>query len=159
MAPGRSLPGRSLPGGSAARCSFDRLRSPAAGIRCTDLSRGSRPPHSRAAALKTTRPQRRTAGAAPPPPPRTRPRPGCGRTPRPAPADRRAQRWAPAFEKEWAAALEETRRTLSLNTLYEVVHARQTRLAPAPAVNAFMASRRDRAGFMDTAELRGRRRR
>nr|WP_248843588.1 DUF6247 family protein [Streptomyces virginiae] len=36
------------------------------------------------------------------------------------------------FEKEWAAALEETRRTLSLNTLYEVVHARQTRLAPAP---------------------------
>ncbi|WP_234437825.1 hypothetical protein [Streptomyces sp. WM6368] len=43
--------------------------------------------------------------------------------------------------------MEETRRTLSLNTLYGVVHARQTRLAPAPpAVNAFMASRRDQAG-------------
>ncbi|MEU2450749.1 hypothetical protein ABZ605_11885 [Streptomyces sp. NPDC012765] len=55
--------------------------------------------------------------------------------------------------------MEETRRTFSLDTLYEVVHARQTRLAPAPAVNAFMASHRDQAGFTDTAELRSRRRR
>ncbi|MFE9482874.1 DUF6247 family protein [Streptomyces spororaveus] len=73
--------------------------------------------------------------------------------------DRRAERWVPAFEREWAAALEESRRTFSLNTLYEVVHAWQARLASAPAVDAFVASGRDEAGFMDMAELRGRRRR
>ncbi|MFK0047585.1 DUF6247 family protein [Streptomyces sp. NPDC090741] len=74
-------------------------------------------------------------------------------------ADRRAARWVPAFEAEWAAALEESRRTFSLTTLYEVVHAWQARLASAPSVDAFVASGRDEAGFMDMAELRGRRRR
>ncbi|MFJ2751169.1 DUF6247 family protein [Streptomyces sp. NPDC087297] len=74
-------------------------------------------------------------------------------------ADRRAERWAPAFEREWAAALEESRRTFSLNTLYEVVHVWQARLVSAPAVDAFTASGHDEAGFVDMAELRGRRRR
>ncbi len=36
-------------------------------------------------------------------------------------ADRPADRWVPAFEQEWAAALEESRRTFSLAALYEVV--------------------------------------
>ncbi|GGV17761.1 hypothetical protein GCM10010275_69240 [Streptomyces litmocidini] len=74
-------------------------------------------------------------------------------------ADRRAKRWVPAFEREWAAALEESRRTFSLNTLYEVVHVWQARLASAPAVDAFVASGHDETGFIDMAELRGRRRR
>ncbi|MFB6582745.1 DUF6247 family protein [Streptomyces sp. NPDC056402] len=74
-------------------------------------------------------------------------------------ADRRAERWVPAFEQEWAAALEESRRTFSLNTLYEVVHVWQARLASAPAVDAFAASGHDESGFVEMAELRGRRRR
>ncbi|MFJ6761088.1 DUF6247 family protein [Streptomyces sp. NPDC091273] len=74
-------------------------------------------------------------------------------------ADRRAERWVPAFEREWASALEESRRTFSLNTLYEVVHVWQARLASAPAVDGFVASGHDESGFMDMAELRGRRRR
>ncbi|MFF4427059.1 DUF6247 family protein [Streptomyces sp. NPDC001549] len=74
-------------------------------------------------------------------------------------ADRRAERWVPAFEREWAAALEESRRTFSLNTLYEVVHVWQARLVSAPAVDAFTASGNDESGFVDMAELRGRRRR
>ncbi|WP_405681125.1 DUF6247 family protein [Streptomyces sp. NBC_00868] len=74
-------------------------------------------------------------------------------------ADRRAERWVPAFEREWAAALEESRRTFSLNTLYEVVHVWQARLASAPAVDAFVASGYEETGFVDMAELRSRRRR
>ncbi|MFD9520750.1 DUF6247 family protein [Streptomyces sp. NPDC059979] len=74
-------------------------------------------------------------------------------------ADRRAERWVPAFEREWTAALEESRRTFSLNTLYEVVHVWTARLASAPAVDGFVASGHDESGFMDMAELRGRRRR
>ncbi|MFF3087637.1 DUF6247 family protein [Streptomyces nojiriensis] len=74
-------------------------------------------------------------------------------------ADRRAERWVPAFEREWAAALEESRRTFSLNTLYEVVHVWQARLVSAPAVDAFVASGHDENGFVDMAELRGRWRR
>ncbi|MEV6582324.1 DUF6247 family protein [Streptomyces sp. NPDC051582] len=72
-------------------------------------------------------------------------------------ADRRAERWVPAFEAEWARALEESRATFSLTTLYEVVHAWQARLASAPAVDAFVAGGCDESGFMDMAELRGRR--
>ncbi|MFJ8509651.1 DUF6247 family protein [Streptomyces avermitilis] len=54
--------------------------------------------------------------------------------------DRRADRWVPAFEQEWAAALEESRRTFSLAALYEVVQVWQGRIASAPAVDAFLAS-------------------
>jgi hypothetical protein len=73
-------------------------------------------------------------------------------------ADRRADTWVPAFEREWAAALEESRRTFSLAPLYEVVQEWQGRLASAPAVDAFVASGYDDSEFIDMAELRGRRR-
>ncbi|WP_405787098.1 DUF6247 family protein [Streptomyces sp. NBC_00029] len=73
-------------------------------------------------------------------------------------ADRRADTWVPAFEGEWAAALEESRRTFSLAGLYEVVQDWQGRLASAPAVDAFVASGYDDSEFIDMAELRGRRR-
>ncbi|MFJ9855654.1 DUF6247 family protein [Streptomyces sp. NPDC101150] len=73
-------------------------------------------------------------------------------------ADRRADRWVPAFEQEWAAALEESRRTFSLAALYEVLQEWHGRLAHAPAVEAFVASGYDDSEFIDMAELRGRRR-
>ncbi|MCX5166358.1 DUF6247 family protein [Streptomyces sp. NBC_00264] len=73
-------------------------------------------------------------------------------------ADRRADTWVPAFEREWATALEESRRTFSLAGLYAVVQGWQGRLASAPAVDAFVASGYDDSEFIDMAELRGRRR-
>ncbi|WP_199810327.1 MULTISPECIES: hypothetical protein [unclassified Streptomyces] len=54
---------------------------------------------------------------------------------------------------------EESRRTFSLTTWCEVVHVWQARPASAPAVDAFVAAGHDESGFVDTAELRGRRRR
>ncbi|MEV7729353.1 DUF6247 family protein [Streptomyces sp. NPDC087917] len=73
-------------------------------------------------------------------------------------ADRRAGQWVPAFEREWAAALEESRRSFSLGGLYAVVQDWQGRLAHAPAVDAFAASGYDDSESIDVAELRGRRR-
>ncbi|WP_254402882.1 DUF6247 family protein [Streptomyces sp. AC555_RSS877] len=73
-------------------------------------------------------------------------------------ADRRAERWVPAFEQEWTAALEESRRTFSLAGLYEVVQVWQARVASAPAVDAFLASGRDETGFVDLEEIRSKRR-
>lgn len=73
-------------------------------------------------------------------------------------ADRRADRWVPAFEQEWATALEESRRTFSLAALYEVVQVWQARVASAPAVDAFLASGRDETGFVNLGEIRSRRR-
>ncbi|WP_328557980.1 DUF6247 family protein [Streptomyces sp. NBC_00358] len=73
-------------------------------------------------------------------------------------ANRRAGQWVPAFEGEWAAALEESRRSFSLAALYEVVQVWQGRLAHAPAVDAFVASGYDDSEFIDMEELRGRRR-
>jgi hypothetical protein len=73
-------------------------------------------------------------------------------------ADKRADTWVPAFEREWAAALEESRRTFSLGGLYEVVQHWQGRIAHAPAVDAFVASGYDDSDAIDLAELRRRRR-
>ncbi|WP_185036337.1 DUF6247 family protein [Streptomyces candidus] len=73
-------------------------------------------------------------------------------------ADKRASTWVPAFEHEWAAALEESRRTFSLARLYEVLQNWQGRIAHAPAVDAFVASGYDDSDAVDLAELRRRRR-
>ncbi|MFD4392635.1 DUF6247 family protein [Streptomyces sp. NPDC058495] len=73
-------------------------------------------------------------------------------------ADRRAAQWVPAFERQWAAALEESQRTFSLAGLYEVVQEWQGLIASAPAVDTFIASGYDDSNFIDMAELRGRRR-
>ncbi|WP_037905037.1 DUF6247 family protein [Actinacidiphila yeochonensis] len=55
-------------------------------------------------------------------------------------ADRRAVRWVPAFEADWARALEDSRHSYSLTPLHDVVRAWQARVAAAPAVDAFIAS-------------------
>ncbi|MEH0572930.1 DUF6247 family protein [Streptomyces scabiei] len=73
-------------------------------------------------------------------------------------ADRRADRWVPAFEQDWTAALEESRQTFSLAGLYEVVQVWQARVASAPAVDAFLDSGRDETGFVNLEEIRSRRR-
>ncbi|MFF5638160.1 DUF6247 family protein [Streptomyces sp. NPDC012825] len=73
-------------------------------------------------------------------------------------ADKRADRWVPAFERDYAAALEESWRTFSLAGLYEVVQDWQGRIAHAPAVDAFVASGYDDSDAVDLAELRRRRR-
>lgn len=73
-------------------------------------------------------------------------------------ADRRADTWVPAFEREWTAALEESRKTFSLGGLYEVLQEWQGLIASAPAVDAFVASGYGDSDFIDMAELRGRRR-
>ncbi|WP_409133428.1 DUF6247 family protein [Streptomyces europaeiscabiei] len=73
-------------------------------------------------------------------------------------ADRRAERWVSAFEREWAAALEESRRPFSLAGLYEVVQVWQARVVFAPAVDAFLDSGRDETGFVDLEEIPRRRR-
>ncbi|MFJ1800553.1 DUF6247 family protein [Streptomyces sp. NPDC088180] len=57
-------------------------------------------------------------------------------------ADRRGvphSGWRPSSGK-WAAALEESRRTLSLGGLYAVLQDWQGRISHAPAVDAFVAS-------------------
>ncbi|MFF4393850.1 MULTISPECIES: DUF6247 family protein [unclassified Streptomyces] len=59
---------------------------------------------------------------------------GLGRAEQPAPApgagaellarlraDRRAGQWVPAFERDWAKALEDARHAFSLTPLHEVV--------------------------------------
>lgn len=58
---------------------------------------------------------------------------------------------------EWAAALEESRRSFSLAGLYEVIQDWQARLASAPAVDAFAASGHDDSGFVDMQTIRRRR--
>ncbi len=58
-------------------------------------------------------------------------------------ADRRAQRWVPAFEQDWAKALEDSRHSYSLAPLHDVVRAWQSRLSAAPSVDAFVASGKD----------------
>ncbi|MEU6285056.1 DUF6247 family protein [Streptomyces sp. NPDC047028] len=72
-------------------------------------------------------------------------------------ADKRANTWVPAFERDWTAALEESRRSFSLAGLYEVVQDWQGRIAHAPAVDAFVASGYDDSDAVDLAELRRRR--
>ncbi|MEV0375028.1 DUF6247 family protein [Streptomyces sp. NPDC050636] len=58
-------------------------------------------------------------------------------------ADRRADTWVPAFERDWAKALEDSRHSYSLTPLHDVVRVWQARLAAAPAVDTFIASGMD----------------
>ncbi|TJZ95856.1 DUF6247 family protein [Actinacidiphila oryziradicis] len=70
-------------------------------------------------------------------------------------ADRRAAQWVPAFERDWAKALEESKRTYRLTVLYEVVHTWQSRINSAPAVDAFIDSGMDESGFVALEDALG----
>ncbi|MFD9392080.1 DUF6247 family protein [Streptomyces sp. NPDC060000] len=73
-------------------------------------------------------------------------------------ADRRADTWVPAFERDWAKALEDSRHSYSLTPLHDVVRAWQLRVAAAPAIDAYMGSGRDESGFVDLDDVLGARR-
>ncbi|MCL3998231.1 DUF6247 family protein [Streptomyces lavenduligriseus] len=72
--------------------------------------------------------------------------------------DRRADTWVPAFERDWAKVLEDSRHSYSLTPLHDVVRTWQVRLAAAPAVDAYMDSGRDETGFVDLDDVLGGRR-
>ncbi|MGW6612251.1 DUF6247 family protein [Streptomyces erythrochromogenes] len=70
-------------------------------------------------------------------------------------ADRRAEQWVPAFERDWTKALEDARHAFSLTPLHEVVRTWQLRVAAAPDVDAFMDSGQDDTGFVDLDDVLG----
>ncbi|MFE1775984.1 DUF6247 family protein [Streptomyces sp. NPDC059008] len=70
-------------------------------------------------------------------------------------SDRRADQWVPAFERDWAAALEDSRHSYSLTPLHDVVRTWRARLAAAPAVDAFLASGRDDSDGMALEDALG----
>ncbi|MER5989328.1 DUF6247 family protein [Streptomyces sp. NPDC001787] len=89
-------------------------------------------------------------------------------TPPPAPApgaaaqllarirtDRRAEDWAPAFERDWGKALEDSRASYSLTPLHDVVRTWQIRLDTAPAVDAFIDSGLDDTTFIALEDILG----
>ena len=70
----------------------------------------------------------------------------------------RAKTWVPAFEQDWARALEDSRHSYSLSPLHDVVRTWQARLEAVPAVSEFLASGRDDSDGVDLADaLHGRR--
>lgn len=52
----------------------------------------------------------------------------------------RCGRWLPAFERDWAKALGDSRQTYDLTPLHDVVRTWQVRLDSVPAVDAFTAA-------------------
>ncbi|MEV0537857.1 DUF6247 family protein [Kitasatospora sp. NPDC050463] len=70
-------------------------------------------------------------------------------------ADHRAHRWQPAFERDWAKALEDSRQTYDLTPLHEVVRTWQGRLHTAPAVDAFVAGGMDDEDGIDLEQIIG----
>ncbi|MEU9126998.1 DUF6247 family protein [Kitasatospora sp. NPDC048540] len=70
-------------------------------------------------------------------------------------ADRRAERWLPAFERDWAEALEDSRQSYDLTPLHVVVRTWQGRLDTAPAVDAFVAGGPDDEDGLDLEQVLG----
>jgi hypothetical protein len=61
----------------------------------------------------------------------------------------------PAFERDWAKALEDSRHTYSLTPLHDGFRSWQLRAAAALAVDAFTGSGRDESGFVDLGDVLG----
>ncbi|MDX3186477.1 DUF6247 family protein [Streptomyces sp. NPDC019826] len=70
-------------------------------------------------------------------------------------ADRRAEVWVPAFEQDWARALDDARHSYSLAPLHTVVNTWRARLAAAPAVEAFLAGGCDDSDGLDLDQVLG----
>ena len=74
----------------------------------------------------------------------------------PGGADERSpDSWVPAFERDWAKALGDSRHSYSLTPVHDVVRAWQLRVAAAPAVNSYLDSGRDESGFVDLDDVLG----
>ncbi|WP_395292495.1 DUF6247 family protein [Kitasatospora hibisci] len=67
----------------------------------------------------------------------------------------RADRWLPAFERDWGKALEDSRQTYDLTPLHDVVRRWQGRLDTAPAVDAFVAGGLDDTDGIDLEQVLG----
>ncbi|MCX4732715.1 DUF6247 family protein [Streptomyces sp. NBC_01363] len=67
----------------------------------------------------------------------------------------RAEAWAPAFERDWGKALEDSRASYSLTPLHEVVRTWQIRLDTVPAVDAFIDSGMDDSDFVALEDILG----
>ncbi|MFF5494488.1 DUF6247 family protein [Streptomyces aquilus] len=70
-------------------------------------------------------------------------------------ADRRADVWVPAFEQDWARALDDARHSFSLAPVHDVVRTWTARLASAPAVDAFLAGGCDDSDGIDPEQVLG----
>jgi len=70
-------------------------------------------------------------------------------------ADRRAETWVPAFEQDWARALDDARHSFSLAPVHAVVRTWRARLASAPAVDAFLAGGCDDSDGIDLDQVLG----
>ncbi|WP_424217289.1 DUF6247 family protein (plasmid) [Streptomyces sp. BI20] len=70
-------------------------------------------------------------------------------------ADPRADRWVPAFERDWAKALEDSRHSHTLTPLHEVVRTWQSRVAAASAVDEYLGSDRAETAFVDLDQALG----
>ncbi|PKW04958.1 hypothetical protein SAMN05428944_0016 [Streptomyces sp. 1222.5] len=70
-------------------------------------------------------------------------------------ASSRAESWVPAFERDWAAALDDARHSYSLAPLHTVVAAWTARLAALPAVTAFLDSGMDDSDGIDAQDILG----
>ncbi|MGW7645467.1 DUF6247 family protein [Streptomyces bobili] len=67
----------------------------------------------------------------------------------------RADTWVPAFEQDWARALDDARHSYSLAPLHAVVRTWRARLASAPAVEAFLAGGCDDSDGIDLDQVLG----
>ncbi|MFD3531342.1 DUF6247 family protein [Streptomyces sp. NPDC058664] len=73
-------------------------------------------------------------------------------------ADRRADVWVPAFERDRVKVLDGSRPSFSLTPSHDIARIWQLRLAAAPAVDEYMGSGRDETGFVDLGDVFGARR-
>ncbi|WP_232838871.1 DUF6247 family protein [Streptomyces geranii] len=70
-------------------------------------------------------------------------------------ADHRAETWVPAFEQDWARALDDARHSFSLAPVHTVIGTCPARLSSAPAVDAFLAGGCDDADGIDLDQVLG----
>ncbi|MGP3777180.1 DUF6247 family protein (plasmid) [Streptomyces sp. SDT5-1] len=70
-------------------------------------------------------------------------------------ADRRASTWVPAFEQDWARALDDARHSYSLAPVHDVINAWTARLSAAPAVDTFLATGCDDSDGVDLDQILG----
>ncbi|WP_042427977.1 DUF6247 family protein [Streptacidiphilus anmyonensis] len=69
-----------------------------------------------------------------------------------------AERWLPAFDRDWAAALAAARESFTLAPAHQVIADWRVRLATAPAVRAFIASGYDDSDGVPLEDVIGPRR-
>ncbi|MET8956107.1 DUF6247 family protein [Streptomyces sp. NPDC004393] len=67
----------------------------------------------------------------------------------------RSESWVPAFERDWATALDDARHSYSLTPLHDVVRTWQARLEALPAVTVFVEGGMDDSDGIDAQDVLG----